>query len=220
NEVTNGSGAYDFTGLAAGTYSVQVDENTVTSGFIRTGGTNPQSVTLAAGEDYNDADFGFQQQDASIGDFVWNDLNGDGVQDGGEPGLSGITLYLDLNSNGNLDGGEPSAVTDGSGAYDFTDLSVGSYSVRVDTTTTPAGFVRTGGANPRAVTIAAGEDFNGADFGYQQQDATVGDFVWNDLNGDGVQDGGEPGLSGVTVYLDLNSNGILDGGEPIAGTVA
>ncbi|NOS68464.1 MAG: hypothetical protein HOP33_00850, partial [Verrucomicrobia bacterium] len=33
---------------------------------------------------------------------------------------------------------------------------------------------------------------------------------WLDLNNNGVRDGGEPGLEGVTVFLDLNGNGVLD----------
>ncbi|CAM2064350.1 Ig-like domain-containing protein [Sulfidibacter corallicola] len=214
NNMSGAGGAYDITNLATGTYQVRFDSATVTAGFVQTGGMNPFSVNLAAGEDHNNADFGFQQQDASIGDFVWNDLNGDGVQDGGEPGLSGVTVFLDLNSNAALDGGEPSDTTDAGGAYDITALATGTYSVRIDGTTVPAGFVQTGGTLPQSVPLAAGEDFNTADFGYQQQDATIGDFVWNDLNGDGVQDAGEPGISGVTVFLDLNSNGSLDGGEP------
>ncbi len=214
NDTTNGAGAYELTGLLAGTYSVRVDASSVPAGFVLTGGPNPVSVTVGTGDDYNDADFGYQQQDASIGDFVWNDLNGDGVQDGGEPALSGVTVFLDLNSNGTLDGGEPSDSTDGSGAYDITGLPVGIYSVMVDTTTVPTGFTLAAGSNPLSVNLAAGEDFNSADFGFQQQDASIGDFVWNDLNGDGVQDGGETGISGVTVFLDLNTNGSYDGGEP------
>ncbi|WP_417731668.1 DUF4347 domain-containing protein [Rosistilla oblonga] len=43
---------------------------------------------------------------------------------------------------------------------------------------------------------------------------TIGDLVWNDLDGDGIRDAGEPGLTGVTVYIDSNSNGTRDGGEP------
>ncbi|MCP4660635.1 MAG: hypothetical protein GY856_34985, partial [bacterium] len=38
--------------------------------------------------------------------------------------------------------------------------------------------------------------------------ANVGDRVWNDLNGDGIQDAGEPGINGVRVEMifveDLN----------------
>jgi len=59
----------------------------------------------------------------------WNDVNGNGVQGGGEAGLSGWTLYLDQNVNGRFDAGEPTAVTDGSGAYAFAGLFSGSYAV-------------------------------------------------------------------------------------------
>lgn len=31
--------------------------------------------------------------------------------------------------------------------------------------------------------------------------ATIGDFVWEDLNANGIQDPGEPGIQGVTVNL-------------------
>ena len=197
-----------------GVYLVRVDNATVSNGFVLTTGNLPLMENLAAGEDFNNATFGYQQQDASIGDFVWNDLNGDGVQDGGEPGLDGITVFLDINSNGVLDGGEPSTATAGGGAYDFQNLPTGNYDLTVDAATVPVGFVLTGGSNPLTVPLAAGEDFNNGDLGYQQQDASIGDFVWDDLNGDGVQNGGEPGLDGVVVYLDLNTNGIADGGEP------
>src|SRR4051812_33965544 len=30
----------------------------------------------------------------TIGDFVWNDVNANGVQDSGEPGIPGVTLTL------------------------------------------------------------------------------------------------------------------------------
>ena len=38
-------------------------------------------------------DFGFYQP-VTVGDFVWNDLNGNGVQDAGEPAIPGVTLTL------------------------------------------------------------------------------------------------------------------------------
>ncbi|MCS6938969.1 MAG: SpaA isopeptide-forming pilin-related protein, partial [Roseiflexus sp.] len=50
--------------------------------------------------------------------------------------------------------------------------------------------------------------------------ASIGDRVWLDRNGDGVQDAGEPGLSGVIVYLDLNNNGVRDPNEPFDATDA
>ncbi len=166
SDTTDGTGAYLFSELEAGTYRVRVDESTVTSGFVRTGGTNPSIVNLA-GADVTDRNFGYQQQDASIGDFVWNDLDGDGVQDAGEPGLSGVTVFFDLNSNGSLDGGEPTQVTDANGVYDFTDLPTGTYILELDASTLPNGLQLSTANLPDTVNLAAGEDFNGADFGYR-----------------------------------------------------
>ena len=37
--------------------------------------------------------------------------------------------------------------------------------------------------------------------------------MFNDLNGNGTLDNGEPGLGGVVVYLDLNNSGGFDPGE-------
>jgi hypothetical protein len=51
--------------------------------------------------------------------------------------------------------------------------------------------------------------------------AAIGDFVWHDLNANGIQDAGETGIDGVTVILgrDLNNDGdISDPGEVLATT--
>ena len=72
-----------------------------------------------------------------IGDFVWNDLDADTVQDGGaETGIAGVTLnlYRDVNGNGMLDGGDTliaTQTTNGSGVYQFTGLLAGKYIVDV-----------------------------------------------------------------------------------------
>ena len=57
-------------------------------------------------------------------------------------------------------------VTDSVGAYDLTELAAGSYSVRVDSGTLPAGLVLSTGNLPLPVTLAVAEDFDTADFGY------------------------------------------------------
>lgn len=51
--------------------------------------------------------------------------------------------------------------------------------------------------------------------------STLGDFVWIDLNGDGVKDAGEPGINGVklNLYQDGNSDGAPQPGELISTTV-
>ena len=157
---------------------------------------------------------------ANIGDTVFTDLDGNGVQNGAEAGRPLVTVYLDTNNNGTQDGGEPATVTDGNGNYEFLNLAAGTYNVRVDESGIPAGFVLTGGSNPNMRTVFAGENATDVDFGYQQQDASIGELVFNDLDGDGFRDAGEPGLAGVVVYLDLNTNGVFDGGEPFETTDA
>ncbi|MDZ4199328.1 MAG: SdrD B-like domain-containing protein, partial [Kiritimatiellia bacterium] len=62
---------------------------------------------------------------ASIGDFVWNDVNRNGIQDPGETGVSGVTVTL-FNAVG-----DPIATTTttANGKYLFTGLLPGDYSV-------------------------------------------------------------------------------------------
>ena len=55
------------------------------------------------------------QNIGSVGDRVWNDANGNGVQDAGEDGINGVTVQL-VDSGGNL---IASAVTSGDGNYSF-----------------------------------------------------------------------------------------------------
>ena len=55
----------------------------------------------------------------------YNDIDGDGVQDQGELGLSGWTIYIDDNLNSVLDPGERSTVTDALGNYSFLGLELG-----------------------------------------------------------------------------------------------
>lgn len=67
---------------------------------------------------------------ASISGMKFNDLNGNGSRDSGEPGLPGWTIYLDQNHNGAKDSGEASAVTDANGNYTIGNLASGTYRVR------------------------------------------------------------------------------------------
>jgi uncharacterized repeat protein (TIGR01451 family) len=110
----------------------------------------------------------------TIGDRVWSDLNGDGIQDAGEAGIGNVTvdLYWDLNDNGVIDTGEPvleTQTTDANGAYDFKQLLFGGYIVKVTDrnnvlqratlTTSTAAF---------PVLLPTGKiDYNDADFGYR-----------------------------------------------------
>jgi uncharacterized repeat protein (TIGR01451 family) len=63
---------------------------------------------------------------ASLGDFVWEDTNGNGIQDAGEPGVGGVTVNL-KDENGNV---IATTTTAGNGSYSFTGLTPGTYSVQ------------------------------------------------------------------------------------------
>jgi len=63
---------------------------------------------------------------ACLGDYVWEDLNMDGIQDEGEPGREGVTVFLM-----DCEGGElASTVTDVDGFYMFCELEPGDYNVK------------------------------------------------------------------------------------------
>jgi hypothetical protein len=79
----------------------------------------------------------------------FHDVDADGTQDAGEPGLSGFRIYADTNGNGGFDAGEPSTFTaDGTqpgkplGSWVLSNLPAGGYKIREDLTN-PSG-------NPRA----------------------------------------------------------------------
>ncbi|MBY0280139.1 hypothetical protein K2Z84_32805 [Candidatus Binatia bacterium] len=108
-----------------------------------------------------------------IGDFVWLDVDGDGVQDGGaETGIGGVTinLYTDLNGNGVIDGGDSivaTKVTSAAGAYLFTGVPAGKYVVDVAGGAALTGLTLTTANDPKAVTLAGGEWRLDVDFGYR-----------------------------------------------------
>ena len=220
SDVTDANGNYLFTGLGEGVYCADPDETTVPDGLELTTDNDPETVDLGPGENFLDADFGYQPL-GSIGDTVWQDNNGNGVQDPGEPGIPGVTV--DLNQPGpdgvcgtGDDVNIGSDVTDANGNYLFTGLGEGIYCSDPDETTVPDGLELTTDNDPETVDLGPGENFLDADFGYQPL-GSIGDTVWQDNNGDGVQDPGEPGIPGVTV--DLNEpgpDGVCGTGDDVA----
>ncbi len=209
-QVTAGDGIYTFAHVVAGTYRVEVVPATLPAGLAATfdldglGTANSASFALAAGQNRTDVDFGYRGT-ASLGDRVWLDFNANGVQDGGEVGINGVTVEL-LNSGGTV---VASQVTSGDGTYNFTNLSAGNYTVRVVSSTLPAGLAPSydldgiGTPHTAAASLTAAQNRTDVDFGYRGT-ASLGDRVWLDFNANGVQDGGEVGINGVTVTL-LNS---------------
>jgi SdrD B-like domain/Prealbumin-like fold domain len=226
SDVTDAAGLYKITGLQAGNYTVRVEYLAISAsnpGFGPTfdlDGTSTAhvaEVTLAAGQARTDVDFGYRTG-ASLGDRVWLDQDGDGIQDTGEPGLSDVRVYVDANGNNVYDTGEQAVFTSTDGDYYIGNLPAGTYSVRVDTTTLPIGSIPTYDLslpldNEAVVTLTAGQHNPNLDFGYRGT-FSIGDRVWNDVNGDGIQGAGEANLPNVLVYIDSNGNGVLDPEEP------
>ena len=155
----------------------------------------------------------------SIGDRVWIDIDGDGVDDVGEPGIANVTVTLydaggDMLPGGGDDTLLETTVTDTNGNYLFDNLPPGTYYVDVTNADIPTGLALSpGSTDPSAVrTITGNEAFFDVDFGYRNASTTtaiIGDLVWSDGNGDGVRQPNEPGIGGVTVDLiDLGPDGI------------
>src|SRR5262249_33160489 len=147
----------------------------------------------------------------------WYDLNGNGVLDPGEPGLGGWTVYVDVNDNGVLDEGEPSATTFANGAYTIINVPFGTYHVRE---VLKDGWAQTFPAEGVHTVTLDVDNFLATGINFGNSSGTISGVKFKDLNGNGVQDPGEPGLAGWTVFVDLNENGVLDPGEPFAVTSA
>lgn len=220
---TDADGHYLFSDLPADDYTVSVDVSDIPDEVAQTydlDGTldNETTVTLATGENINTADFGYQPV-GSIGDTVWEDLNADGVQDGGEAGIENVTVTL-KDADGNT---LATDTTDSNGNYLFSDLPPGTYTVEVDSSTLPGGEVQTydldGDLDHQTVVVlAVGEDRDDVDFGYVLP-ASLGNFVWDDSNADGIQNNAETGIEGVTVnLLDSDGNVIATDSTDISGT--
>ncbi|MCP6762644.1 MAG: carboxypeptidase regulatory-like domain-containing protein [Fischerella sp. CENA71] len=142
----------------------------------------------------------------SIGDTVFNDTNGNGQQDPGEPGVGNVPLTLTLpgpdGQLGTADDTTQTTNTNASGNYSFTNLPAGPYRVSV---TPPANFseVTTTGGRQVDVTLNSGQSLDTVDFGLRQPLNSIGDTVFNDTNGNGQQDPGEPGVGNVPLTLTL-----------------
>ena len=183
-----------------------------------------QTVVLSAGEFNGTLDAGLvpTPEPAGLGDFVFEDTDGDGIQDAGEDGVSGVLVKLQ-NPDGTAvldENGAPlTTTTDGDGKYAFTGLVPGEYKVMF---VAPDGFEFTtqdagtddaldSDANPtngmtQTVVLESGEFNDTLDAGLVKP-ACIGDFVFEDKDADGIQDAGEQGISGVEVKLLADTDG-------------
>lgn len=225
---TGADGTYAFGGLASGTYQVrftppadaffspagQGGDDTVDSDADPLNGLSPPfTVTLGMNVDGPDAAL-FRQ--AALGDFVWEDLDGNGRQDAEDPGIGGVAVAL-VDAMGTVVG---STTTAADGSYAIPGLRPGDYALRV---TPPAGYVFTQpnvGADTAdsdvdpdtgesaLVSLISGAADNDLDAGLYRTTTVQGE-VWEDLNGDGLRDDFEPAAAGVTVELHAADGTLL-----------
>lgn len=153
---------------------------------------------------------------SAIGNFVWHDLNGNGQQDIGEPGIAGLQVNL-FRSNGAF---ISTAFTDNFGKYIFDYLYPGYYYLEFKT---PSGYERTfsnvgndntdndiDGTNGVGTTSATQIVENERDMTIAAgffKCVPIGQLVWYDINKNDVWDSNENGINGLKVNLWRNNLG-------------
>jgi hypothetical protein len=146
----------------------------------------------------------------SIAGRVYNDVDGDGIQDVGEGVLSGRVVWDDTDNDNFRDGYEPFTKTDSNGNYKLLYRPGGNHTLRVEV---PTGWRQTSPVNLQAnnVVLSTGQAMTGKAFGLTEM-AKVSGTVFNDTDGDGAKEAPDTALR-WTVFADANKNGVLDAGE-------
>ncbi len=231
------NGLYGFDHLHPGTYVVEVippvgylfspanqggDDSLDSDADPSTGRT--AAFLLGSGQDDRTRDAGLYEPRGTIGDYVWNDANGNGLQDE-PPGAAlagvGLRLYADDGDAVFEPGGDDTLVattaTAADGTYRFDNLPPGSYWVDVDESTLTGFTLIPGsqsGPEPHRVVLGPNQAYDEADFGYAGRGSISG-VVFFDWDQNGVQGLGEAGIPGVEVclYVDTDDDGLIDPGS-------
>ena len=78
-----------------------------------------QVASVVEGQTNDTLDFGFVPQSGAIGDSVWLDENGNGVQDAGEAGIANVKVTVTKGAE------SYTTYTDANGGYVFSELGAG-----------------------------------------------------------------------------------------------
>ncbi|MGE5681177.1 MAG: SdrD B-like domain-containing protein [Bacillota bacterium] len=202
-----------FTEQNAGNGNNDSDPNPLDgeTGYIIILGANASEEHVDAGLIPGE-DGGNEENNGSIGDLVWCDENGNGIQDIFEKGLPWVTVRLYEYGNYHP---IKETTTDRYGNYSFDNLYPGIYRVRFIAGGYGA-FTQMDAGDDEALDsdadefgwtddfyLAPGENNMDIDAGLlcKALKACIGDFVWKDCNMNGQQDPGEPGMPCITVQL-------------------
>ncbi len=156
-------------GVELGTYNLDlVDYAAWVSGGLSFAPTSHDEMEQSIDELLRDLECDAPATGAITG-RLWNDLDGDGVQDAFEPGLPSVEVEL-LDDQGTV---SERVTTDEHGSYLLVDVAPGPAWVRVRTQSLPAGLEEAtydldGGVLGQATpVVSAYEIYDGVDFGYR-----------------------------------------------------
>ena len=140
-----------------------------------------------------------QASPVTCGGTVWRDDNNDGIRDSAEPLVPGVGIEL-YDANGLL----TTTVTDIDGKWTADVPPAQKLRLQV-TEPLPSALIE--GAGSGFVVFTDSDNCANVDFATllisacSNLDVEIGDRLWFDKNGNGLQEIGEPGISGVTVNL-------------------
>ncbi|WP_292062888.1 SdrD B-like domain-containing protein [Mesorhizobium sp.] len=215
--VTDANGYYHFN-VTPGTYTIREEQQ---AGWAQDAPNNAQgeyTVTLAAGEDSHNNDFGNFQL-GSISGHKFEDADGSLATTGDRTAVQDwtITLYKDANHDNIADAGEQVAqtTTDASGFYEFTGLLPGDYLIKEEDKT---GWTHLSPVQIDQDSLTSGQNLTDQDF-VNFQFFSVSGTKYEDLTGDGKTADDIPwSHDPVTIYIDENDNHVFDPGVDLSTT--
>ena len=206
---TDQDGAYSFTKLPAGDYTVTVVKDGALTDLDQTedpdGTKDSVSGVISLSNDHRtetDVNFGYIANN-SINGTIYRDGDRDGKKGDTEGRYSGVTVQL-LDKDGKV---IATTTTDKDGKYSFEHLPDGTYSVKVVKDGVLADADQTGDPDTtldnasKPITLDEKNPTKGdVDFGYVPNNTITG-TVYRDDNRDKTINGDEPGLERVSVQL-------------------
>lgn len=187
---------------AAGTYTISITQS------INGCESTPVTLSVVANN----------CQNASIGNFVWNDANANGIQNPGEGGIPNVKVELYRDDNLLY----ATTTTSATGQYSFVNVLPGNYYLKFSNAKIGSNDLvptfRKEGTNDaidsdidalgltQIFSVVAGVDNNDLDAGYYLC-SKIGDNVWFDTNKNDIWESTENGINGLPVRLWRNVNG-------------
>lgn len=237
---TAADGSYSFGGLPAGSYTVTETQPAIYADGVNTAGTaggntgvanviSAIAITTAS----TNTGYLFGETAATLSGTVYVDTNNNGVRDGGETGIGGVTLSLSGTAADGTTTVTRSTATAAGGSYSFNGLPTADGAGYTVTETQPSAYLdgrqRKGqidGASSCAdpacdiaaaniiskIPVDAAKTYTLFDFG-EVQSAGISGKVYADANNNSSMDAGEA-LAGVTLTL----SGTDDLGVPVSLT--